>query len=128
AFNDLRRFRRNEPALGLALKLRFADEHRNETRAGVHHVLLRDDGGLLVVAELRVGTEALCDCRAEAGFVKAAVWRVDSVAIGTEEAVGFAEAIAHPGNRPLDARSEERRVGKESSVQWLPRLDDEAVY
>jgi hypothetical protein len=35
--------------------------------------------------------------------VEAAIWCVDRVAIGAEEAVGFAEAIAHPRDRPLDA-------------------------
>ena len=87
-FDDARRFRRHQPALVLALKLRFADEHRDDRGAGGHHVFAGDRRRALGLADpLGVILEAAQQRRAQARLMRAAVRGRDGVAIGMDEAV-----------------------------------------
>src|SRR5262249_60161263 len=48
--DDARCFRRRQPILGLALKFRLADEHRNHAGSAAHHVVAGHEYGALCLA------------------------------------------------------------------------------
>ena len=50
-FDDPRRFDGLQPSLVLALKLGFANEHRNQRRAGRHHIVGGQRAGALGLAD-----------------------------------------------------------------------------
>ena len=107
-FDDLLRFRRGKPVLGLALEFRLAHEHRKHHGRADHHVFRGDGGGALALADaLGVVLQAAQHRAAHAGFVGAAVGRRHGVAIGGEEAVG----IRRP-RRPPIRRRHGRRCGR----------------
>ena len=87
-----------EAVLGLALEFRLAHEHREHDGSSHHHVFRGDGGGALALADaLGVVFQAAQHRAAHAGFMGAAVGRLNGVAIGGEEAVG----IRRPGDRPF---------------------------
>ena len=101
-----------EAVLGLALKLRLADEHRKHA-AGAHHYVFAGDGrGALVEAgALGVILEAAQQCGAQSRFMGAAIRRRDGVAVGLcrKPSASAVQATAH------------------STAPWAPVLPDEPV-
>ena len=88
-FDDPRGLGGGETVLGLALEFRLAHEHREHHRGADHHVLRRDGGGALALADaLGVILQAAQQCAAHAGFMGAAIGRGYGVAVGGQESVG----------------------------------------
>ena len=86
-----------KPVLRLALELGLADKHREHGGRRAEHVLGGDLRHALVAGHLAIGTQGFSERRAQAGFVRAAVLRGDSVAIGAEKTV-----VVDPRDRPFD--------------------------
>ena len=83
--------------LGLALKLRVAQEHRQHAAGAPRHILGGELGAALVADQLAVGFQRLDQGAAETALVAAAERRRHGVAVGIEETL----AVKRPGHRPF---------------------------
>ena len=84
--------------LGLALELRLLDEHRDQRRRALDHVVGGDDRALAVAGQLGIALQAAHQGAAEARLVRAALGRRHGVAVGADEAF----LVARPPHRPFD--------------------------
>ena len=88
-----------QTALVLALELRLADEDRNQGGAARHHVVGRQRGRALALADpVRMVFQTTQQGGAETRFMRPAVGSGDRVAIGMDEPV----SVREPANRPFD--------------------------
>ena len=96
--DDAHRLKRCQLVLGLALELRLADEHREQSTRRGHHIVRRDDRRALVAGQFGIVLERPGECGAKALLMGAAIRRRDGVAIGRRETI----LAAKPRHRPFD--------------------------
>ena len=113
--DQLLRFRRRQPILGLGLELRLRDEQRQQDARAHQRIVRRQLARLAVVDQRREALQPLDDRGAEPGLVRAALRRGDCVAIPTVGAIGRHRPVDRPLHSPLIlaelVRARERLVG-----------------
>ncbi len=88
---------RREAVLGLALKLRLANEDGQHGGRRAHHVFGGDLACAAIADQLAIGPQSFRERLAQAVFMRSAVRCRHRIAVGAYEAV----IVAHPGDRPF---------------------------